>query len=98
MDHDSTLRISKGLLPIFLRKDFQYLPCLDDVINFFNKCMCVCVCVVWEVHIECKCLLIAKMSPDVPDLEQELLIFVSSQNGFGEMIWGIGKCALSMTE
>lgn len=82
MDHDGTLRISRELLPIFLRKDFQYLPCLDDVINFVKKCLCVCL--VWNVHIESKCLLMAKVSPDAPDAEQELLIFVSSQNGFGE--------------
>lgn len=82
MAHDGTLRISRELLPIFIRKDFQYLPCLDDVINFFKKCLCVCL--VWNVHIERKCLLMAKVSPDAPDAEQELLTFVSSQNGFGE--------------
>lgn len=76
----------RELLPIFLRKDFQYLPCFDDVINFFLISACVCV---WcgNVHIEYKCLPMAKVSPDAPDTEQEL-IFVSSQNGFGEMKLG----------
>lgn len=65
-------------------------------IIFFNKHTRVYL--VWEVHIEYKCLLVAKMSPDAPDLEQELLIFVSSHDGFEKRIWGNGKCALSMTE
>ena len=53
-----------------------------SIIFIFNKRMCVYL--VWEVHIEYKCLLVAKVSPDAPDLEQELLIFVSSHDGFGK--------------
>lgn len=67
-----------------------------SIIFIFNKRTRVYL--VWKVHIEYKCLLVAKVSPDAPDLEQELLIFVSSHDGFGKRIWGNGKCALSMTE